>query len=71
MSGDANIVVSVDHEDKLTDRFKIEETVTSVKWLDDGSDVAFVQKDGVVTVSPGSYHYGTDLVVRIAKIETK
>lgn len=71
MSGDANVVVSVDYEDKLADKFSIDSAVTSMKWLDDGSDVSFEQKDGVVTVSPGSYHYGTDLVVRVAKIETK
>ena len=68
MSGDANVVIEVDHESKLTDRFKIDGKVISVKWLDDGRDVAFEQKDGVLTVSPGSFCYGTDLVVRVAKI---
>lgn len=71
MSGDANVVIASDRKSLIEDRFEMEKTVTSMKWLDDGTDVDFEQKDGKVIVSPGSYRYGTDLVVRIAKIETK
>jgi hypothetical protein len=71
MSGDANVVISVDHDSKLTDRFEIDGRIASFKWLDDGSDVAFEQSGNKITVSPGSFRYGIDLVVRVAKIETE
>lgn len=71
MSGDANVVVSDNYDNGLTDRFAFDGEVSSVKWLDDGTDVSFEQKDGTLTVYPGTYRYGVDLVVRIAKIEIK
>ena len=45
--------------------------VNAVSWLDNGEALAFTQKDGILTVNTTPFKYGTDLVVRVAKIETK
>lgn len=46
------------------------EPVRRISWLDNGEELTFVQRDGSLTVGTTTFPYGTDLVVRIAKIET-
>ncbi len=49
-------------------KFKLDEKIQSVTWMDDGKEVAFEQKDNDVTVHTDVFLYGRDLVVRVAKI---
>jgi len=69
MVGDPN--VAIDISKKYVDRFTLGKTVRSVKWLDNGENVEFSTSDGQTTVAPGSFAYGTNLVVRVAKIEVE
>lgn len=47
------------------------EKVKSVHWLDNGEVLNFLQEEGTLTIGTTLYPYGTDLVVRVAKIETE
>ena len=38
---------------------------------DSSEALAFTQEDGILTINTTPFQYGTDLVVRVAKIETK
>lgn len=69
MRGSVNVVVRSGQDDALRDRFAMQEPIASIKWLDNGSEVSFEQRDGCVTVFPDPFPYGTDLILRIAKIE--
>ena len=68
IEGDINVTIGGERSN-CVDRFNFEKEIRSMRWIDDGSEVAFEQKDGVVTVLPSKFSYGTQLVVRIAKIE--
>lgn len=46
------------------------EKVRSIHWLDNGEELHFVQEEGSLTIGTTLYPHGTDLVVRVAKIET-
>ena len=48
--------------------FTLPGKVVSATWLDDGSAVNVQQHEGEVAVRPGAYRYGTNLVVRVAKM---
>ena len=52
----------------FTEVFKLNKTIKSVTWLDNGEDVEFVQNEDNVTVTAKPFRYGSHLVVRIAKI---
>lgn len=68
MVADENVERSsgvVDHNN----RFKLEEKIKSVKWLDNGEDVSFTQDGNDVTIVTTPERYGEQLVVKIAKIE--
>ena len=68
IEGDINVTIG-EEVSNCAFSFKLEKDIRSMCWIDDGSEVAFEQKDGVVTVLPSKFSYGTQLVVRIAKIE--
>lgn len=51
------------------DAFRFEKEVKKITWLDDGAAVDFEQADGRVVVHTKPFHYGKNLVVRVAKIE--
>ncbi len=53
------------------ERVPFDREVTSVHWLDNSEALAFTQEDGILTINTTPFQYGTDLVVRVAKIETK
>ena len=63
--------VAIDVVKKRADRFALDKKIKSVKWLDNGESVEFFTADGQTAVVPGSFSYGTNLVVRIAKIEVE
>lgn len=52
----------------FTEVFKLDRTIKSVSWLDNGEEVEFVQNGDAVTVTAKPFTYGSHLVVRIAKI---
>ena len=58
-------------ESNMIDMFKFDKKIKSVSWLDNGQEIPFEQKDGTTTVRCTHYKYGTNLVVRIAKIVTE
>lgn len=51
------------------DAFKFDKKVKNITWLDDGAAVDFEQADGKVVVHTKPFHYGKNLVVRVARIE--
>ena len=58
------------NEDRYTDSFNLPdgEKISSVKWLDNGKDVAYEQNGTEVTVKTVPFSYGINHVVRVAKI---
>lgn len=65
-AGDAHVAI-FEQKDYL-DSFELEEKIQSVTWLDNGENLAFVQKENQVTIHTAPYQYGRNLVVRVAKI---
>ena len=47
----------------------VSDKIKSVKWMDNGEKLDFVQKNGMFCVDMKGYHYGTSLIVRVAKAE--
>ncbi len=70
MFGDGNFEINSVNS-KYVARFSVEGKVSSVQWIDDGSEVAFSQEGQTVTVKTTPYVYGDNLVVRIAKMVVK
>lgn len=70
MTGDEN-VVDGGQANPNEDRFTMDKPIRSVIWLDNGEKVPFTQEGNQVTVRPDPIRYGSNLVVRIAKILTK
>jgi alpha-L-fucosidase len=66
MAGDGNAVMSGAH---APSRLTFDTPVRRVTWLDNGREVPFEQQEGVLTVRVSPFPYGTNLVVRVAKIE--
>ena len=64
----ANSHVAINRVGEFIDRFTLQEKITSVTWMDNGAPVEFSQEGDAVTVHAGSFKYGRDLVVRVAKI---
>ncbi len=69
MSGDPNVALV--QGANYTDVFAFEKPVASITWLDTGKPLAFEQEGGKVTVHTEPFSYGRNLVVRVAKIQTK
>ena len=68
MMGDGNVVISDDGRDDIS--FILPETVTSIRWMDDQSELHWKQEDQRVLIQPNHFAYGRHLVIRVAKIET-
>jgi alpha-L-fucosidase len=66
MSGDGNAVLSGAH---APGRLAFDMPVRRITWLDNGRELPFEQKEGELTVRVNPFPYGTNLVVRVAKIE--
>lgn len=69
MSADPNVALY--QEAEYQDKFRMKQEIEKITWLDNGENVAFTQEGESVTVRCVPYAYGRDLVVRVAKIETK
>ena len=52
------------------DKFPFKPVIKTVRWLDCNSPLPFTQKDGITTIKTNPFHYGHNLVVRVAKITT-
>ena len=66
MAGDGNAVIGGAH---APSRLSFALPVRRVSWLDNGQDVSFEQCGDQLTVHVRPFPYGTNLVVRVAKIE--
>ncbi len=60
--------VTINKELNTTNIFPFTEKIQSVSWLDSGEPVAFIQTEDEVNVQPEPFRYGSDYVIRIAKI---
>lgn len=70
--------VSVDNIDvvkaakgEATKKIALDKKIKRITWLDNGESVDYVQENGEVELDCKPYLYGTQLVVRIAKIEVE
>lgn len=70
MGGDINVSIRFESPD-YTDKFTLPEKIRSVKWIDSGKEVDFVQDGDRVTVCTSPQPYGEHLVVKVARIETE
>ena len=69
MISDPNVAKSrMESEDLYVNRFALPETIKSVTWMDDGTEVEFTQEGEQVTVKTVPFTYGRSLVIRVAKI---
>ncbi len=69
MAADPNVALM--QGANYTDIFSLEKEIARITWLDNEDPVVFEQKDGRVTVYTQPFCYGRNLVVRVAKIDTK
>ncbi len=68
--GDDN--VTVDFEDGNSVEFpNFNNEVGSIKWMDNGEKLAFKQQNGLLSVRPTGYIYGTSYCVRVAEVKLK
>ena len=68
--GDDN--VTVDFEDGNSVEFpNFNNEVGSIKWMDNGEELAFKQQNGLLSVRPTGYIYGTSYCVRVAEVKLK
>jgi alpha-L-fucosidase len=69
MGGDGNVVVWDNDSTRHLDMFQIPEKITKATWLDNGKEIKF-EKDGEnVNLYTVPFAYGTNLIIRVAKIE--
>ena len=66
MGGDGNVVIS---DDKKNSRFCLNEDIKNITWLDNNTPALFTKEQDVVTVNTAKFAYGTNYIVRVAKIE--
>ncbi len=66
--GDQNVVKDPGMN-PYTDTFVLPAKIKSVKWIDNGKDVYFVENGNSVSICPTHQIYGENLVVKVAKIE--
>lgn len=66
MAGDGNVVMA---KERHNSRFAFDMPIKRAVWLDSGEDVMFEQADGKVNVHAVPFPYGTNLIVRVAKME--
>lgn len=67
MSGDPN--VQRGDNPHLHRVFELDKTIRSITWMDNGEDVSFSTDGSKVTVNAVPFRYGSNWVVRVAKIE--
>lgn len=52
-------------------KFALDKKIKKISWLDNGEELEYVQENGEIELDCKPYLYGTQLVVRIAKIEVE
>ena len=68
MSADPN-VSRITNPAKYVDSFKLpDEKILSAKWMDNGESLSFSNEDGMIHMKTAPFLYGTNYVVRVAKI---
>ncbi len=70
MGGDGNVVVW-DRDTDHINRFVLPEKIKKITWLDNDKEVKFEQDGDNTTVYTIPFAYGTNLITRVAKIETE
>ncbi len=66
MKSDPNVALR--HVADYSERFKLEDKIVNVTWMDNDEVLRFDQEGEDVTVYTSPFAYGRDLVVRVAKI---
>ena len=67
MCADPNVALV--SEAVYSERFQMDARIKRITWMDNGENVDFSQEGKHVTVTTVPFHYGRNLVVRVAKIE--
>lgn len=67
----ADVNVALNERADYINKFELADTIESITWMDNGSEVSFVQEGNQVTVTTVPFLYGRNLVVRVAKIVCK
>ena len=66
----ANVNVELERErPEYQNCFSLPEKIKSVKWLDNGEPLSFVQERERVTLTTAPQRYGEQLVIKVARIE--
>jgi alpha-L-fucosidase len=68
MAASANVELMLGDPDH-TNVFRIPERIRSVRWIDSGDPISFVQEGDRVTLTTTPQPYGEQLVVKVARIE--
>ncbi len=68
MNGDANVV---EETDRLNVKIALDGNIKSARWLDNGKAVKISRDRNGVYLTAEPFDYGTNLIVRVAEIETE
>lgn len=69
MLGPKDVVVAYEKTDEDHSVTKVDRKVKSMKWIDNDEELLFSQKDDTLSYRATGYYYGTQLIVRVAKVE--
>ncbi len=69
MGGDGNVVIWDNDSTKHMDVFSIPEKIVKATWLDNGKEVKFEQNGDEVNLYTVPFAYGTNMIIRVAKLE--
>lgn len=67
--GPKDVVVAYEKTDGDHNVRNVNRKVKSMKWVDNNEELLFTQDDDVLKYRATGYYYGTQLIVRIAKVE--
>ena len=68
--GDINVSLGF-KEDGATTLEKFDRRIESIKWMDNGEELHFSQKDDKVLINFTNFKYGQSLCVRVAEVTFK
>lgn len=66
MGGDGNVVIG---ENAASSKFKFNQKIKDIYWLDNNSPAVYEINGDTVTVNTAKFAYGINYVIRVAKIE--
>lgn len=67
----ADVNVALVQSADYTDVFTLDREITEITWLDNGGSLRFEQEENRVCVHTEPFCYGRNLVIRVARIQTK